>query len=169
MQKICLFSCLSAIVLCVGCGKKLPEGMPPLQPCTLVMLQDGKPVEDVLVRLYPIDKSLSKWTVGAVSQRNGEAVLKTLGQYDGAPVGKYKATAMKTLIQDAEGAREKLTEEQKAEGVGVPQKKVIYVNPKYEFENTTDLVVEIRNGKNREEIDLGAPMKKEEPYNPNKL
>jgi hypothetical protein len=160
MKKICRLSCLLMLVLCLGCGKKLPEGMPPLQPYTLVMLQDGKPVDNVLVRLYPMDQSLSKWTVGAVSQKNGEAVLKTLGQYNGAPTGKYKVTAMKTFIQDVEGAKEKLTEKQKAEGVGVPQKKVVYVNPKYEFENTTDLVVEIREGKNREEIDLGAPEKR---------
>ncbi|MDR1385335.1 MAG: hypothetical protein LBJ67_16015 [Planctomycetaceae bacterium] len=167
MKRICVLIGLLMFVWCLGCGKKLPEGMPPLQSCTLIMLQDGKPVDDVLVRLYPMDKSLSKWTVGAISQKNGEAVLKTLGQYNGAPAGKYKVTAMKTLIQDVEGA--KLTEEQKAEGIGVPQKKTIYVNPKYEFENTTDLVVEIYEGTNREEIDLGAPMKKEEAYNPNKF
>ncbi|MDR1958455.1 MAG: hypothetical protein LBQ54_05355 [Planctomycetaceae bacterium] len=151
-----------------GCTKKLPDGMPTLYPCTLVMLQDGKPTDDVLVRLYPEDKSLVKWTAGGISGKNGEAVMVTLGQYKGAPAGKYKVTALKTILTNKEGVT--LTPEQQAEGVGIPQVKTVYVNPKYEFESSTDLTVEIKPEKNRVEIELGPPLNQtEESYNPNKL
>ncbi|MDR3110402.1 MAG: hypothetical protein LBU65_12090 [Planctomycetaceae bacterium] len=151
----------------VGCGKKLPDGMPTLYPCTLVILQEGKPVDDVLVRLYPEDKSLTSWTVGGISQKNGETVLMTLGEYKGAPAGKYKITAVKTLIKDKEGTT--LTPEQTAKGESVPQVKTVYVNPKYEAEDSTDLTIEIGAETKLAEIDLGAAFNKEEGYDPNKI
>ncbi|MCL2623091.1 MAG: carboxypeptidase-like regulatory domain-containing protein [Planctomycetaceae bacterium] len=75
--------------------------MPRLYPATVTVMQDGKPLAGAEVFLLNLDTSVN-WPVGAITNASGVAVLRTNGQYPGAPEGQYKVTVRKTEIPDLE-------------------------------------------------------------------
>lgn len=96
---ILIFTCH---VLCTsGCsfGPKKPEGMPKLCPTEVTVSSDSGPVADAIVSLIPADGTRAKWGSGGKTNSNGVAKIKTHGQFDGVPVGKYKITVKKTETQ----------------------------------------------------------------------
>ena len=60
MKRILLGSAfvLAALAAAVGCGPKLPDGMPKLNPTTITVIQDGKPLEGAMVSMKPVDESI---------------------------------------------------------------------------------------------------------------
>ncbi|MDR1959235.1 MAG: carboxypeptidase-like regulatory domain-containing protein [Planctomycetaceae bacterium] len=80
---------------CSGCGQKLPPGIPKLYPATLTVVQDGKPLADAAVVMLDVDSSQT-WAIGGTTDKNGILKLKTMGQYNGAPLGKYQVSVSKT-------------------------------------------------------------------------
>ena len=90
MKKLLSAAFLVGVALVAsGCGPKTPDGMPPLQPTTLTVTQEGSPVADATITLKSIDGS-NNFTSGGTTGANGVATLVTHGQYKGVPVGKYK-------------------------------------------------------------------------------
>ena len=86
---------VSAILLCTGCGgEKLPPGMPKLYPATITVIQDGRPLAGAEVIILNVDPS-ANWSAGGVTDNSGTLKLRTLGRYNGAPVGKYKVAVIK--------------------------------------------------------------------------
>jgi hypothetical protein len=93
---IILSGCLSVF----GCRpQKLPEGMPPLYPCTVTITQEGTPLEGASVTLHPLTEDKS-WVPGGTTDSNGSVRLKILGQYPGAPAGTYKVTVKKNGTEE---------------------------------------------------------------------
>ena len=84
-----------------GCGEKLPPGIPKLYPVTITITQDGKPLDGAEVFLLNLDTTV-EWPVGATTNASGVAILRTYGQYVGAPAGQYKVTVRKTETPDLE-------------------------------------------------------------------
>lgn len=80
------------ILFCFGCGPKLPSDLPPLYPATLVIMQEGKPLDNALVTMAKADY---KWTITGRTNVQGEAVMSVNGMYDGAPEGEFKVIVYK--------------------------------------------------------------------------
>lgn len=142
----------------VGCGPKKPDGMPKLYPCELTFTQGGKPVEGVLVNLYPDEGCDQRWRSGGTTDASGVIRPRTEGKFDGVPVGKYKITAFKTIIEDGPAP----TEEQIKNGdTNFAAKQRRFVDPQFEFPDQTPLRLEVKEGKNAETFDLGDPIEEE--------
>lgn len=83
---------LTALVLLIGC-KKIPKGIPDLQPCSLTVTMDGQPLADAVVALVP--EGSQTWYVCGKTDVSGISVMMTNGQYEGVPEGKFKVTVEK--------------------------------------------------------------------------
>ena len=75
--------------------------MPKLYPATITVMQDGQPLGGAEIVMINIDPS-SSWSAGGVTDKNGVVKLRTMGQYEGAPLGKYKVGVRKVEIPDIE-------------------------------------------------------------------
>jgi len=91
---------LVCFLLFSGCGgQKLPPGMPKLYPATITVTQDGQPLEGAEIVVISTDPSMN-WSSGGITDQNGIVKLRTMGQYDGAPLGKYKVGVRKVETPD---------------------------------------------------------------------
>ncbi|MCU0719011.1 MAG: hypothetical protein MUC83_04855 [Pirellula sp.] len=94
----------------------------------------GKPIENAELTLFPTDANVPESVrPKAKSIAGGKFVLGTYSQSDGAPVGKYKVTVVRNEVSVS--------------------KDTIVAKPndlpnKYSLPNTTDIVLEIAEGKN---------------------
>lgn len=85
----------SLLTFAVGCGQKLPPGMPKLYKTTIVIMQDGKPLPEANVVVVHEDFTSNPWTSGGVTDSEGKVLLKTEGQYVGVPQGNYLVAVSK--------------------------------------------------------------------------
>ena len=101
-KQICLTLPIFALFFCVlGCsGQKLPPGIPDLNPTTIIITQDNKPLAGAAVTLISADKS-SEWSAVAKTNDHGVAVPQTSGQYKGVVAGTYKVTVTKQITESA--------------------------------------------------------------------
>ena len=143
MKRILLGSAfaLAALASAVGCGQKLPDGMPKLNPTTITVIQDGKPLEGAMVSLKPVD-----------------------GQDKGAPTGKFKVAVAKTVGEgtppppspiDAESARIY----QEYVDSGATYEEFFVVAEEYRLVGTTPLEVEVVEGTNDLKVDVGEAVR----------
>lgn len=158
----CAFA-LTALASAVGCGPKLPDGMPKLNPTTITVIQDGKPLEGAMVSMKPVDESI-KWTSGGTTDANGVATIVTHGQYKGAPTGKFKVAVAKTVGEgtppppspiDAESARIY----QEYVDSGATYEEFFVVAEEYRLVGTTPLEVEVVEGTNDLKVDVGESVR----------
>ena len=136
-----------------GCGgQKLPDGMPKLTSVVLTVKQDGAPLEGAVVGLLPLDPANSRWNAGGVTDKNGQAKIRTLAQYDGAVPGKYKVTVVKTFV---EPLPEGLTEAERRNYKGPPPVESVHKN--YAQKNTTPLDLEVGSSAVSETFEVEKP------------
>lgn len=138
-------------VLCgalVGCGKKLPDGLPNLLPCSVIVTQEGKPLSDAAVALVPQD---GKWSANGVSDANGIAKMYTSGQYEGVVAGKYKVCITKTEIIPGKPLPNSDTSE--------PDQSFTLVEPQYRDQKKTPLTVDIAEGTKEYKVDAGKAVR----------
>ena len=82
-----------------GClSEPRPAGFPKLVPCALLITQEGQPLADASVSLFPVESG-NKWSSGGMSDANGLVRLRTHGKFDGVPVGKYKVVIQKQITE----------------------------------------------------------------------
>lgn len=151
---------LSAILSSTGgCSKqKRPDGMPPLQPCTISVTQDGKPLEGATIRLYSDDV---KFHVSGKTDASGKAVMLTHGEFKGAPESHYKVVVSKEekeFIEPASitEARKKAQEKGEVfEEPNLPFNFYSYVEGKYTSKDTTPLEITVSKGKNTQTFEAG--------------
>ena len=153
----------AALASAVGCGPKLPDGMPKLNPTTITVIQDGQPLAEAMVTLKAVDES-SKWTSGGMTDAKGVATIVTHGQYKGVPAGKYKVAVAKTLGEgtppppspiDAESARIY----QEYVDSGATYEEFFVVAEEYRLVDTTPLEVEVVDGSNDLKVDVGEAVR----------
>ena len=85
-------------LLFCGCGdSSRPKDLPSLYPCTILVIQDDKPLEEARVELHA--EGEQKYVPVAYTDASGIAVIQTHG-FSGAPVGKYKITVSKNIEDD---------------------------------------------------------------------
>ncbi|MBQ9812287.1 MAG: carboxypeptidase regulatory-like domain-containing protein [Thermoguttaceae bacterium] len=163
MKKILAFSLVVVLsALSLGCGKKMPEGMPNLEPVKLTVTQDGAPCADAQVNLQSLDPS-NQWTSGGVTDAQGVVALVTHGQYKGVPIGKYKVSVFKKVGEGTpppplptDEASEKAYNDYYESGQTYDL--FCLIEKQYTDLNTTPLEIEVVKGKNELAVDVGAPV-----------
>lgn len=131
--------------LAVGCGQKLPDGIPALQSCTITVKMDGVPLENANVHLK--SEAAGSYFISGATDGSGQAVIQTNGVYSGAPEGSYKITVDK-FVSDPNW-KPKNQQEQDA---GETLKSV--VDAQYSSVKTTPLECQVVKGANRFEFDV---------------
>ena len=148
-MKMILLGLVLVAPLMSGCGKQsLPEGLPKLYPLTLDLLQEGEPLVEATVSLYPVG-STSTWSSGGFSDQNGHAVIVTHGGFDGAPVGKYKVAIVKSVV---EGAPESMDDQGNSHSFSL-------VEDKFTKRTTTPLEIDVQPEKNILRLEVGKAVK----------
>ena len=97
MKRALVVLCCLAAVAVVGCGPKLPDGMPKLYPTAVTITSDGQPVADAPVQAFMPGFS---WPIAGVTDASGRAELSVQGQFPGAPAGELTVTVRKLRIVD---------------------------------------------------------------------
>lgn len=165
MKRIFLGSALvlAALASTVGCGPKLPDGMPKLNPTTITVIQDGKPLADAMVSLKAVDESI-KWTSGGTTDAKGVATIVTHGQYKGVPAGKFKVAVAKTVGEGTPPPPSPIDEEsarkyQEYIDSGATYEEFFVVAEEYRLVGTTPLEVEVVEGTNNLEVNVGEAVR----------
>jgi len=99
MRTLIIFVFTATLPFIVGCGTTRPKEMPETAPCEITVLQDGKPMTDIIVSLYR-EGGNGALSIGGTTDASGIAKIKTTwGAYttDGAPVGTCKVTVDKVF------------------------------------------------------------------------
>jgi hypothetical protein len=157
---IILFLCVSLFIV-AGCGgEKRPDGIPALHKTTLTLTQEGKPLADATVNLYPVE-GVNKWPAGGITNSQGVLQVKTMTSFDGIPEGKYKVTVTKTETEGTSTAvADDASDAARARPVAASAVKQYYLVEKdYRASNTTPLEIEIKPGKNSKEFEAGKAIR----------
>ena len=140
---------LIAIVACfcaasIGCGgAPKPKDLPELYPATIkIVYDDGSPVEGATVALrLPKATGGRVWNLTGVTDATGSLVLKTDGQWEGAPAGQYQVMVTKEVSELDQGNGEP--------GASATVKSITrFVGQKYNDPTTSGLTVDIKEDKN---------------------
>lgn len=91
-----------SVLFFIGCGERLPDGMPPLTPCELTILQENVPLKGATVSLLP-EEGLAKWNLVGITNDFGVVKILANGKYNGVPQGKYKVVVMKIESEKGTG------------------------------------------------------------------
>ena len=143
LAKILLFFPLASVILGCGSDSQRPDGLPPLLPMTITVVQAGVPLTDAVVTLTP-DSGPTRWGSGGYSNAQGKVAVKTHGNFPGAPAGKYKVTVLKR--------------EREGEGEGNVTEYYL-VDPVYESAETTPFRVDVGSGSKEAKFDVGESIR----------
>ena len=88
---------MACFLMFSGCGEKMPPGLPKLYPATITVMQDGQPLAGAEIVVINTDPA-TNWSAGGLTDSNGVVKLRTMGRYDGAPLGTYKVGVRKEEI-----------------------------------------------------------------------
>ncbi len=157
---------LAALASAVGCGQKLPDGMPKLNPTTITAVQDGAPLADAMITLQAVDLANNKWSSGGTTDAKGVATIVTHGQYKGVPTGKYKVAVSKTVGEGTPPPPKPIDEEsariyQEYIDSGATYAEFFVVAPEYRLVDSTPLEVDVVDGSNNLKVDVGAAVREE--------
>jgi len=148
LYPVCL---LIAVFLIVGCDNaKRPDGLPKLYPCSILVQQDGQPLEKAQVMLVQQDNAGTRWVVGGITGSDGIVQVSTYGQYPGAPLGEYKVTVTKN--------EQVMVVQPSAMGPGRFDTYTL-VEREFTQEDTTPLLLHIVQGTKKYQIDVGKPVR----------
>lgn len=93
------YTLVLAVLLSAGCrDSSIPSDLPKLSSGTVVVTQEGAPVEGATVYFLPADGT-TKWAPGGKTDESGAAKIYTNGLYNGAPPGKYQVYMRKTEVE----------------------------------------------------------------------
>lgn len=142
---VCVLAALA--VSLGGCSKPRPDGLPKLVPCSVTIIQDGKPLEEATVSFESEDL---KWAVGGTTDAKGVAKIYSHGAYEGSPEGKFKVTVTKQVVEA----------DQEATSASSTPISVAYnlVDLQYFTAQDTPLEIEV-SGKTKKEFDVGSAIK----------
>jgi hypothetical protein len=142
-----------------GCDRSVhTHDLPQLYPTVITLTQEGKPLENALVFLYSTDLNF-KWSIAAVSDRNGKATILTHGKFHGAPVGEYKIVVTKTEPSDKDLLKSNSDYNPEAHVVKPKITLFSFIEKQYTDITTTPLTIVIEKGKNVHNFDLGKAVR----------
>jgi len=82
-----------SILFVAGCGPQRPEGIPPLYPAKVTVMNGATPIADATVFLVYQGRTSGSWSVNGVTNASGVAEIATSqGEWKskGVPEGEYK-------------------------------------------------------------------------------
>jgi hypothetical protein len=151
-----------------GCGgKKLPSDLPKLNPVSITIIQDGKPLAEAMITLTQLDGA-AKWSATGNTNAQGIAHhFSTNGMYEGVAAGKFKVCIRKVererekidIPPEPTDPAEKYAWRQKYIDRVPPPKEYDLVEKKYSDLKTTPLEIEIVAGQNEFSLDVGKPVR----------
>ena len=157
---------LMVVCMLLGCGQRLPKDLPPLYPCTLLIAQNGVPLERAAIILEYVEGTVPAggqiWFPQGVTDKNGNATIRTNGRYDGAPLGRFKIVVTK-LEPDYSRLGPQPSEDDPKYDAWMNRKGTedfpifLLVEKQYTESATTPLEIEINKGKNEAAVDVGKP------------
>ncbi|MDR2117367.1 MAG: hypothetical protein LBP87_13400 [Planctomycetaceae bacterium] len=118
--------------------------MPSLQPCTITVLVDGKPLTNASVHCQPNDNG--KWYGSGTTNESGTAKILTLSRYPGLATGDYVVSVIKRIPDP--------------NWVPKPEKghpTVSVVDEKFGDETTSPLKCTVTTGKNQFQLEVTTP------------
>ena len=157
----------SAIVLSItalsGCGgQSRPADLPRLYPCTVTVLQDGRPLGEGIVKLVSTDPSF-RWVIFAQLDSSGTGKVYTQGLYVGVPEGEYKVVVSKEeSVSEQVGPTITRQDGDSGETITVtPTSVKVYtlVEKEYTDAKTTPLSITISQKGNNQTFDCGKPVR----------
>lgn len=92
MKLSLLFGFFVILFSFAGCGKSLPDGLPPLAPCKVKIHDNGSPLENIGVT-FSRTEGQSGWSLNGQTGSDGVAIAQTIvSSFDakGLPVGTYR-------------------------------------------------------------------------------
>ena len=149
-----------------GCRQeRRPDGMPPLHPCRITIIQDGQPLEGAIVTLHSTGQG-TNWGPSGTTVADGIAIIYTQGQFRGVPEGNYKVTIRKEeTISLATPEQLAAIEKAKAENPkwydppNIKQETWRLVEKQYTDAKETPLELIVSKGTNNVEFDLGKAVR----------
>ena len=153
MKKYHGICCLTLVVLlltAVSCsGKKKPEGLPELHPLTIkIVYDDGTPVEGATVQIISLDTSgAQRWNTGGKTDAQGQAAMRTHGEYPGAAAGNYKVVVDKEEVVYNNAEPPQITA------------RFNHIEKKYTRISSTDLTLEVKPDTKSVELSVGKAVR----------
>jgi len=146
----------------VGCSDaNVPKDFPKTLPFTITVVNDGKPIEKVIIRLA--STTSTNWTASGLTNASGVAEMQTTsGSYSrkGVPEGNYKVVLHKPLEvdpallgpvpEDLAGQVVYNAKVKELQSQMTPE-----IPPVYSEDRTTPASIEVAKGKKQETIDVG--------------
>ena len=154
------------VISIVGCTKEnRPDGMPPLHPTKITLIQAGKPCADAKISIIPVGGD-SRWTSGGTTDASGILEPKTHGKFKGVPEGKYKVTVDKSVGEGEPPPPSPIDAESKKKYDEYIAAKKTYklfqvIPDQYRLRDRTPLELEVKAGKNEIELDVPEEVKVE--------
>ncbi|MCL2119250.1 MAG: carboxypeptidase-like regulatory domain-containing protein [Planctomycetaceae bacterium] len=146
-----------AVLSIAGCTRDdgKPKDLPPLFPCEITITQEEKPLAGATIALESFGEVKTVYLPSGITDERGKAVLSTYG-FKGVPVGTYKVTVRKTVIEDVTQVMDSY-----GDMVDSPGTEYRTVEPKFSNANTTPHELEITNSKKMTQatFDVGKPVK----------
>jgi len=136
--------CFFSSMMLSGCGNGgRPADLPKPTSCVLtIQYEDGSPVADAVVMLYPVE---GKWYSNGKTNASGEVAVAVSGQFAGAVPGEYKVTVKKQDVQFPPGYDPESENPKQAEATITD-----YISKEFVAPTTTPLKLTVGNSKVRE-------------------
>lgn len=137
--------CIALMIPLCGCSsKKGIDGMPPLVPCQLTLMQGGAPAVGVVVIATSTTGNQS-WALRGDSDQKGEVVMKTQEKFPGLPAGEYVFAFSKyKTVPDPKSP--------------VGETSVSLIEKKFTKAETSPVKITIGTDPVKQTIDLGKPV-----------
>ena len=158
MIPVIMLSCFVPILS--GCGGPArPADLPKLYPCTITVVQDGKPLSDGLVTLFSAAPEF-KWAVFAQLDSSGTGTVFTQGLYPGAPEGEYKVVVSKQDFVEEPVGPTRIDGDSGREITSTISTVYTLVGKDYTSKETTPLTLTVSSkGDNKQQFDCGKPVR----------
>jgi predicted small lipoprotein YifL len=127
-----------------GCGKKIPNELPPLYFCSVTVTMDNQPLQNGLV--YLKTETYPNIFASGITDTAGTAVLQTNGQYSGVPEGHYKVTIEK-MASDPNWKPKNQWDKEQLKNV---------VHEKYSIMESSPLECHVKKGNNQLKFEVEA-------------
>jgi len=135
--------------------------MPPTHPTTLTFTQGGTPLEGASITLFAQETANAQWSLSGVTDSKGTVKMQTQG-FDGVPEGNFKVTVTKQITEGTAATVESSDLGGSRSAASGDQKSFHLVEKKYRSAISTDLVLEVKPGKNMPPAyDLGPAVREE--------
>ncbi|MDO5566727.1 MAG: hypothetical protein Q4G59_08720, partial [Planctomycetia bacterium] len=126
-------------------GPKKPANMPELISCVLQFNTDAGPLADANVELFAVPLNpADRWMYKGVTDQEGKATIKTMGDFAGVPSGKYTVVVSKVNVETTQLDKGR-----------VHNKTISMIDKKYSAKETTTLTIEVQNQPIEQTFDLG--------------